>query len=194
MSLLVWLAVALSLSSTIVAGGDCPGAHRNITMEAACREACGTATATATAAAGEPMYQVCMRALGEDYRAGSVKEAYEFAYDAAWQAVASYGRTAGWADYVLGNGTLTGDAKAAYGLVAGGSYREAEAAMGNVCHRVMEDCGVELSGDYRTALRDVAACRDRLAKLPPSSLLTMVEKDYTSTMLAYLLGKLIGIK
>ena len=50
MSLLVWLAVALSLSSTIVAGGDCPGAHRNITMEAACREACGTA------AAGEPMY------------------------------------------------------------------------------------------------------------------------------------------
>ena len=161
MSPLAWLAVALSLSSfTIVAGGDCPGAHRNITMEAACREACGTA------AAGEPMYQVCMRALGEDYRAGSVKEAYEFAYDAAWQAVASYGRTAGWADYVLGNGTLAGDAKAAYGLVAGGSYREVEAAMGNVCHRVMEDCGVELSGDYRTALRDVAACRDRLAKLP----------------------------
>ena len=189
MSPLAWLAVALSLSSfTIVAGGDCPGAHRNITMEAACREACGTA------AAGEPMYQVCLRELGDDYRAGSVKEAYEFAYDAAWQAVASYGRTAGWAEYVLGNGTLTGDAKAAYGLVAGGSYREAEAAMGQVCHRVMDDCGLDLSDDYKTALRDVAACRDRLAKMPPSSLLTMVEKDYTSTMLAYLLGKLIGIK
>ena len=188
MSLLVCLAVALSLSSTIVAGGDCPGAHRNITMEAACREACGTA------AAGEPMYQVCMRELGDDYRAGSVKEAYEFAYDVAWKAVASYGRTAGWAEYVLGNGTLTGDAKAAYGLVAGGSYREAEAAMGQVCHRVMDDCGLDLSDEYKTALRDVAACRDRLANMPPSSLLTMVEKDYTSTMLAYLLGKLIGIK
>ncbi|PAN33412.1 hypothetical protein PAHAL_6G019300 [Panicum hallii] len=186
MFLLVW--VALSLSSTIVAGGDCPGAHRNMTMEAACREA------TATATAGEPMYQVCMHALGDDYRAGAVKEAYLFAYDAAWRAVESYGTTEGWAQYVLGNGSLTGDEKAAYGCVAGGSYREAEAAMGKVTHRVGLDCGLDLSDEYRTALRNAEACRDRLAKLPPSPLLTMVEEDYNSTLLAYLLGKLLGIK
>ncbi|RLN04730.1 hypothetical protein C2845_PM13G01720 [Panicum miliaceum] len=189
MSLLVWLVVALSLSSTLVAGGDCPGAHRNMTMEAACREACGPAPA------GEPMYQVCTHALGDDYRAGAVKEAYLFAYDAAWRVVESYGTTAGWAQHVLGNGMLTGDEKAAYGLVASGTYREAGATMEQVADRVAErHCGLDVSAEYRTALRGVGECSDRLAKLPPSPLLAMVEEDYNSTLLAFMLGKLIGVE
>lgn len=64
MSLLVAVAVALSLSSTIIAGGDCPAAHINMTMEAACREA--------TTGMPMPMYKLCMVPLEKRYLAGSI--------------------------------------------------------------------------------------------------------------------------
>ncbi|KAF8775754.1 hypothetical protein HU200_004254 [Digitaria exilis] len=72
MSLLVPIIVALSLSLTVVVSSECPGARKNMTMEAACREAC----------------VACMDTLGVvGTPAGSVEEAGEYAYHATWRAL-----------------------------------------------------------------------------------------------------------
>ncbi|RLM62115.1 hypothetical protein C2845_PM14G01520 [Panicum miliaceum] len=160
MSLLVAIVVAFSLGFTVVAGG-CPGARRNMTMEAACCEACGAAPAPATARA---MYQLCMDTLSDDDL--SVDEAGEYAYRASWRALWAYLDTMGRAWHLLGNAALA----------AG------------------EEKAVLRRRQYKRAMRDVEACRDRVAKLPSSPLLVMVEADYNRTILAYLLGKLIGVK
>jgi hypothetical protein len=107
MSLLVAIVVAFSLGFTVVAGG-CPGARRNMTMEAACREACGAAPAPATARA---MYQLCMDTLSDDDL--SVDVAGEYAYRAAWRALWAYLDTMGRAWHLLGNAALAaGEEKA----------------------------------------------------------------------------------
>ena len=188
MSLLGPVVVALALGFTVVAGG-CPGARRNMTVEAACREACGAASAPAPARA---MYQLCMDSLRDDD--GSVDEAGEYAYRAAWRALWAYLDTMARAWHFLGNAALAaGEEKAAYAFCVGGRYQEAEAAMDKVRSRLPEHCGPDIGGEYKRALRDVEACRGRVAKLPSSPLLAMVEADYDRTILAYLLGKLIGV-
>ncbi|RLN05423.1 hypothetical protein C2845_PM13G01740 [Panicum miliaceum] len=137
------IVVALSLGFTVVAG-VCLRARRNMTMEAACREACGVA-----AAAGRAMYQLCMDTLRDDDDLSSVDEVGEYAYRAAWRALWAYLDTMGRAWHFLGNAALAGgEEKAAYAFCVGGRYQEAEA----------------------------------------------VEADYNRTILAYLLGKLIGVK
>ncbi|OEL26986.1 hypothetical protein BAE44_0012001 [Dichanthelium oligosanthes] len=178
----------LSLSVTVVAGG-CPGARTNMTMEAACREACGTAAA-------KGMYQLCIDTLREeDTTAGSVDEAGEYAYHAAWRALWAYLDTMGRAWHFLGDAArLAGEEKAAYEFCVGGRYQEAEAAMDRVRNRLPDHCGPNVGDEYKMALRDVGACRDRVAKLPSSPLLAMVEVDYNRTLLASMLGKLIGVK
>ncbi|KAG2581281.1 uncharacterized protein LOC120639309 [Panicum virgatum] len=191
MSLLVPIVVALALGFTVVAGG-CPGAHRNMTIEAACREACGAAPAPAPAPA-RAMYQLCIDSLRDDD--GSVDDKTgEYAYRAAWRALWAYLDTMGRAWHFLRNAELAaGEEKAAYAFCVGGRYQDAEAAMDKVQSRLPEHCGPDTGGEYKRALRDVAACRDRVAKLPSSPLLAMVEADYNRTILAYLLGKLIGV-
>ncbi|CAO2186761.1 unnamed protein product [Urochloa humidicola] len=197
MSLLVSIVVALSLSSAtaaVVAGaGDCPGAYRKMTMEAACSEA---------TAAGDPKptYQTCVDTLGQGSRAGSVHEASEYAYNAAARAVLVYPGAKSWAALLLKNASLSGEEKAAYELCARG-YDEADAAMKRVWKRVAgvrsrnaaERCGVGLGDEYRTALRGVGACRDRVVRLRASPIVTMV-KDNDVTLVAYVIGKLIGAK
>lgn len=193
MSLLVPLVVALSLCNLTFVAGECPGALRNMTMEAACREACIAAPAPVTG-----MYQLCMDTLGEEDTAGgdgSVEEAGEYAYHATWRALWAYLDTMARAWHFLGDTAIAaGEEKEAYAFCVGGRYPEAEAAMDRVRNRLPEHCGRDVAGEYKRALRDVAACRDRVAKLPSSPLIAMVEADYHRTMLAYLLGKVIGVK
>ncbi|RCV30268.1 hypothetical protein SEVIR_6G080700v4 [Setaria viridis] len=198
MSLLVRIVVALSITiSFTVVAGNCPGARRNMTIEAACHEVCGAATAPARG-----MYQLCVDTLREeDTLAWSVvDEAGEYAQRAAWRAIWAYLDTMGRAwHFITGNTTaLAGgeEERAAYASCVGGRYQEAEAAMDKVRSRLPDHCGPDVAGEYKRALRDVEACRDRVAKLkpPPPPLLAMVEADYNRTLLAYLLGKLIGVK
>ncbi|CAO2164579.1 unnamed protein product [Urochloa humidicola] len=190
MSLLVSIVMALSLSSAtvvIAAGSDCPGAYRKMTMEAACREA---------TAAGDPKptYQICVDTLGQDSRAGSIHEASEYAYNAAARAVLVYPGAKSWAALLLKNASLSGEEKAAYELCARG-YDGADAAMKRVWKRVG---GVRsrngLGDEYRAALRGVGACRDRVVRLPASPMVDMVKRDNDVTLVAYVLGKLIGAK
>ncbi|CAL5008803.1 unnamed protein product [Urochloa decumbens] len=194
MSLLVWIVVALSLNSA-TAAGDCPGAYRNMTMEAACREA------TAAGEPAMPTYQTCVDTVGEDSRAGSVHEAIEYAYNAASRAVLVYTGAESWAELLLKNASaLSGEEKAAYELCNRG-YQEADAAMVRVWRKVdriwsrlPEPCGVGLGNEYRTALRGVGACRDRVVRLPSSPMVDMVKRDNDVTLVAYVLGKLVGAK
>ncbi|KAJ1267031.1 hypothetical protein BS78_07G025800 [Paspalum vaginatum] len=164
-----------SLIFTVLVAGDCSGSRTNMTMEQACRAACGNA------AAGEPMHQFCMVTLrDDDTHAGSIDKAGEYAYRAAWRALWAYLDTLGRAWHLLGNAPLAGEEKAAYWFCVGG--RPVPGGQGGHGQRHR----------YRTALRDVKACRDRLlAKLPSSPLLTMVEADDKRTLLAYLLCKLL---
>lgn len=197
MSLFVVVAMALvSLSSTIVAAGDdCPGAHRNITMEAACREVM----------AGKPvhMFEDCMGLLGaRNFVIGrkSIYKASEYVYVAATAAELDYFFTMLGVRLNLDNASIPGEDKAAYEMFVN-DYREAFSAMNRtsnrlekVVHRLPERCGVDLGDEYRVALRSVGACRDRLAKLSNLPLLDSAKDDYDRTTVAYLLRKLIGIK
>ncbi|CAO2189981.1 unnamed protein product [Urochloa humidicola] len=192
--LFMQILVALSVIFTVVAG-DCPGAGTNMTVEAACREACGTA------APARGIYQLCLDTLrDEDAAAGSADDAGEYAYRATWRALWAYLDTMGLAWHFLGEDAaapaLAGgeEEKAVYAFCVGGRYPEAETAMDRVLNRLPEHCSADIAGEYKRALRDVAACRDRVARLPSSALLAMVEADYDRTLLAYLLGKLIGVK
>ncbi|KAF8712750.1 hypothetical protein HU200_028518 [Digitaria exilis] len=190
MSLLVPIIVALSLSLTVVSG-ECPGARNNMTMEAACREACAAPPSPATR-----MYQLCMDTLGEvGTPAGSVEEAGEYAYHATWRALWAYLDTMAMAWHFLGDAAAiaAGEEKAAYAFCVGGRYPEAEAAMERV-NWLPGHCGHDVDGEYKRALCDVEACRDRVAKLASSPLIAMVDADYNRTLLAYLLGKVIGVK
>lgn len=107
-----------------------------------------------------------------------------------------------WSDYpfimsfmrsALINSSIADEAKAAYELCSHG-YHEADASMDRVWKRLPESCDLDLGNEYRAALRAVGACKDILAKLPYLPLLNIVEDNYNRTMVAYLLGKLIGIK
>jgi hypothetical protein len=200
MSLLVRIvvvALSITISFTTVIAGNCPGARRNMTIEAACREVCGAAT---TPAPARGMYQLCVDTLREeDTPAWSVADkAGEYADRAAWRAMWAYLDTMGQASHFLGHAAeLAGgeEERAAYASCVSGRYQEAEAAMDKVRSRLPNHCGPDVADEYKRALRDVEACRDRVAKLkPPSPLLAMVEVDYNRTLLAYLLGKLIGVK
>ncbi|CAL5008802.1 unnamed protein product [Urochloa decumbens] len=181
MSLLVRILVALSVSFTV----------------AACCEACGTALAPPAA---RGMYQLCLDTLREeDATAGSVDEAGEYAYRATWRALWAYLDTMGRAWHFLGGDAAAPlaageEEKAAYAFCVGGRYPETETALGRVLNRLPEHCGADIASEYKRALRDVEACRDRVATLPSSPLLAMVEADRDRTLLAYLLGKLIGVK
>ncbi|KAF8669807.1 hypothetical protein HU200_004267 [Digitaria exilis] len=182
MSLLVPIVVALSLSLTVVVSGECPGARKNMTMEAACREACAAAPSPATR-----MYQLCMDTLGEvGSPAGSVEKAGEYAYHATWRALWAYLDTMAMAWHFLGNTAkiAAGEEKEAYAFCVGGRYPEAEAAMDRVRNWLPEHCGHDVDGEYKRALRDVEACRDRVAKLASSPLIAMVEADYNRTLMA----------
>ncbi|KAF8650244.1 hypothetical protein HU200_064002 [Digitaria exilis] len=186
------VAVALSLSSTIIAGSDCPGAHINMTMEAACREA-------TTAGKPLPMYKLCKRMLVQRTPAGSFHEASEYASIAAEEVWLLYSFVMYYMRSALVNSSIPGEANAAYELCIH-DYQEADATMDRtrrkldrVLKGLSECCGLNLSNEYRAALHSVGACRDRLAKLSNSPLLDNNEDIYNRTMVAYMLGKLIGI-
>ncbi|CAO2200106.1 unnamed protein product [Urochloa humidicola] len=147
------------------------------------------------------MYQLCLDTLSEeDAAAGSIEDAGEYAYRATWRALWAYLDTMGREWHFLGGDAAAPalasgeEKKAAYAFCVGGRYPEAETAMDRVLNRLPEHCDADIAGEYKRALRDVAACRDRVAKLPSSPLLAMVEADYGRTLLAYQLGKLIGVK
>ncbi|KAF8669802.1 hypothetical protein HU200_004256 [Digitaria exilis] len=153
MSPFVVVAMALvSLSSTIVAASDdCPGARRNITMEAACREAM----------AGKPMhmFEDCMGLLGaRNWVIGrkSIYEANEYVY-------LKYFLTVFMVKIALDNTSIPGEDKAAYELCVK-DYHEVYSAMDRtsdrlerVQKRLPERCGLDLGNECKAALRSVEA-------------------------------------
>ncbi|KAF8669805.1 hypothetical protein HU200_004265 [Digitaria exilis] len=154
---------------------------------------------------GKPMrmYEDCMGTLGARNQVigrKSIYEASEYVYVAVLVAEQGYFLTVFGMMFALDNASIPGEEKAAYELCIH-DYQEADAAMNRTSYRLErvrkglpEHCGVNLGDEYRAALRGLGACRDSLAKLPNSPLLDVVKNNYDRTMVAYMVGKLIGIK
>lgn len=145
-----------------------------------------------------PMYKLCVATLAHGTTAGSIHEASEYAAITAWEAELGYFPNVAWLNGALNNASIAGEEKAAYELCSHG-YNDAKAAMertwkklDRVWMRLPECCCLDLGHKYRAALRGMGACRDRLAKLPDLQLFGVAE-DSDMTMVAYLLGRLIGI-
>ncbi|KAJ1267032.1 hypothetical protein BS78_07G025900 [Paspalum vaginatum] len=181
------IAVALSLSFTTVAGDGCPGAQREMTMEAACREAAGTGSAA------ENPHHACMAALRRDFRDGSVQKASEYAYATTDRALLEFPGSRGWAEYLLEKPTLTADERATYQFVVG-SYTRTLAAMERIRNTVTSHCRPDLAAEYKKALHEMTGCRDRVLRLPSSSLLKLLQANYDTTLGAYVVGKLLGLQ
>ncbi|KAF8666053.1 hypothetical protein HU200_053757 [Digitaria exilis] len=147
------------------------------------------------------MYKLCTRMLVQRTPARSFHEASEYASIAAEEVWLLYPFVMYYMRSALVNSSIPGEAKAAYELCIH-DYQEADATMDRtrrkldrVLKGLSERCGLDLNNEYRAALRSVGACRDRLAKLSNSPLLDDNNEDiYNRTMVAYMLGKLIGIK
>ncbi|KAF8712749.1 hypothetical protein HU200_028517 [Digitaria exilis] len=155
----------------MVTGGGCPGTHRNMPMEAACLEAM----------AGKPMaiYKLGMGTLGRITPAGSLHEAWEYAFITVVEAGQDYMfTTMPWVRNALGITLKTRQRMTSAKAAMDRTWRR----LARIRTRLPERCGLDLGAEYRAALRSLRACRDdHLAKMLDSQLLSMAKADYDRT-------------
>ncbi|KXG24394.2 uncharacterized protein LOC8076550 [Sorghum bicolor] len=155
----------------------------SMTVDAACEKAAGTRL----------MYELCKDALRDvTYPTNGVDL---YALVGAKRALASYGDTARAAGALHGNASLPGDERDAYASCEE-SYGAATATMDRVaaalvaCRFMDGDLGMV----YRDGVAQVEGCRDRVMKLPASPLYARSLVDRNLAVLAYFLGKLLGVQ
>ncbi|KAL6659465.1 hypothetical protein ACP70R_003505 [Stipagrostis hirtigluma subsp. patula] len=153
----------------------------SMTVEDACRTAAGTLL----------MYELCKDALRDVSYPSNCVDLY--ALVAAKRALASYDDTARAAGDLLRGDGLTGDERGAYEACVA-AYRDATGTMEAVAGEVV-GCrfGEGLGQVYRDGVAQLERCRDKLMKLPSSPLYAMNLVDRNKAVLAYFLGRLLGI-
>ncbi|TVU02433.1 hypothetical protein EJB05_52075, partial [Eragrostis curvula] len=160
----------------------------SMSVEDACRTATGTPL----------MYGLCKDALCDVAFATSGVDLY--ALVAAKRALASYGDTArAISDRLSGaggaaSGSLVGDEKDAYDVCAG-AYSLGTGIMEQVAD-AMIGCrfGDDLGKLYKDGIAQMETCRDKLLTLTSSPLYDMNLGDRNKAILAYFLGRLLGVQ
>ncbi|CAD6246627.1 unnamed protein product [Miscanthus lutarioriparius] len=162
----------------------CPNVP-SMTVEAACEKATGTLL----------MYELCKDALRDVTYPSNGVDLY--ALVGAKRALASYDDTARAAGTLRGNASLPGDERDAYASCEE-SYRAATDTMDRVAAALVGcrflDDGDDLGQVYRDGVAQVEGCRDRVMKLPASPLYARSLVDRNLAVLAYFLGKLLGVQ
>lgn len=155
----------------------------SMTVDAACEKATGT----------QLMFELCKDALRDVAYPSNGADLY--ALVGAKRALASYGDTARAAGTLHGNASLPGDERDAYASCEE-AYRAATDTMDRVVDALV-GCRF-LEGDlgqvYRDGVAQVEGCRDRVLKLPASPLYARSLVDRNMAVLAYFLGKLLGVQ
>uniref|UniRef100_K3YMT0 Pectinesterase inhibitor domain-containing protein n=2 Tax=Setaria italica TaxID=4555 RepID=K3YMT0_SETIT len=155
----------------------------SMTVEQACRAATGT----------ELMYELCKDAMRDvSYPSNGVDL---YALVAAKRALASFDDTAHALDALLADGSLTGDEKNAYALCKE-SYGQATDTMNGVAAAVVGCRFMEgdLGQVYRDDVAQVERCRDRVRSLPASPIYARNLVDRNMAVLAYFVGRLLGVQ
>ncbi|KAJ1267223.1 hypothetical protein BS78_07G040100 [Paspalum vaginatum] len=154
-----------------------------MTVEGACQKATGTLL----------MYELCKDAMRDVSYPSNAVDLY--ALVAAKRALASFADTARSADVLRGNGSLPGAERDAYAACEE-SYREATGTLDGVVAAVA-GCRF-LDGDlgqvYRDGIAQVESCRDRVRDLPSSPLYARNLVDRNLAVLAYFVGRLLGVR
>ena len=166
----------------------CPGVP-HVSTTVACRSACGT----------KLMYDLCtdsMRRGGMDPSPSHTEETTVYAILAGQQAMASYHDTLGSLSTQLQQNTsLSGPERDAYGGCLH-DVVDAVNSMALITVTSLPGCYFGgLAAEYMKGMKSLESCRDRMLapwmNTPP--LYSKVERDRNNALLAYLIGKLLGI-
>ncbi|CAD6266225.1 unnamed protein product [Miscanthus lutarioriparius] len=141
------------------------------------------------------MYELCKDALRDVTYPSNGVDLY--ALVGAKRALASYDDTARAAGTLRGNASLPGDERDAYASCEE-AYRAATDTMDRVAAALVGcrflDDGDDLGQVYRDGVAQVDGFRDRVMKLPASPLYGRSLVDRNLAVLAYFLGKLLGVQ